>query len=401
MSSDWTVDGRTARNKSEYEAFLRDSSRIKKIRSRIDLKNKRQLEKLYSSICTGQIKFESKIGFDFEDEITELYNKAERKEERKNKNTRNTSRSREEKLIEEEDRFYSDYLNSHEKVDIYDKNVDKELVDYYLEKNRKKKGMIKFVIIAVSFGVLILSGFMAVIKIASDRRSDSVSKEIKEAAKDNAFVFTTIKQPEINNQATFDTYEIPDILMDYQDLYDKNNDLVGWIKIDDTHIDYPVLQSEDNEYYLTHNFNGKNDANGSIFVDMNCSIFPRSKNIILYGHHMKSGKMFANLEKYDSYEFLTNHKTFVFDTIYEHAVYEVVFVFRDYVHASDDTSFKYYEFVDVTSETEFNSYMEELKNKSIYTSNIELTMDDELLTLSTCDYMQENGRFVVMARKLK
>ena len=397
MSSEWSVDGYFAKNKNEYESFLRDSKKISSIKARLDLNKSSDINKLYSAICTGGIKFESKLGFDFEDEITEKYennlkiasksgNKKSVSGKQTGKNNRGTDRS--------------DYINSRKEVDEIDENVDKELVEYYIEKQRKQKSTAKFAIIAVALGVVVLSLFMVGIKVFSDIRSETVKEQIEVAKKDNAFVFTTIK-PVYNTTVTYDTYEIPDILPDYRDAYDKNNDLVGWIKIADTHIDYPVVQGEDNEYYLSHNFNGKNDANGSIFVDMNCSIIPRSKNIIVYGHHMKSGKMFANLEKYDSYEFFTKHRTIIFDTIYEKAEYEVIFVFRDYVHASDDTDFKYYEFVDVNSETEFNSYMDELREKSIYSSNAPVTMDDELLTLSTCDYMQANGRFVVMAKKIK
>ncbi len=397
MASEWSVEGYSARNKNEYEAFLRDSKKISQIKTRLDLNNPAHIEKLYSNICTGGIKFESRLGFDFEDEITEKY-------ENNLKNPKNSAKKKKPEskktLSEDDDMLYSYYINSRKKVEESEENVDKELVEYYLEKQRKRKSTAKFAIIAVAFGVVILSLFMVIIKAVSDKRSETVREEIEESKKDNAFVFTTIK-PVYNTTVTYDTYEIPDILMDYQDAYKKNEDLVGWIRIADTHIDYPVVQGSDNEYYLSHNFNGKNDANGCIFVDMNCSIYPRSKNIIVYGHHMKSGKMFANLEKYDSYDFFSKHRTFTFDTIYEHAEYEVIFVFRDYVHASDDTDFKYYEFVDVNSETEFNSYMEELKGKSIYNTNASVTMDDELLTLSTCDYMQANGRFVVMAKKIK
>jgi len=414
MSSDWTVDGKKARNKNEYEAFLRDHLKIKKIKEKIDLNDKRQLERLYSSICTGSIRFESSIGFDFEDEITRAYEihdldkkhneiKIKEKEIKKNKRFSKDNikeNGRLEEYDDQDDMLYSDYIKSVKKVEDSEENVDKELVEYYLEKQRNKKKIIKFAIIAVAFAVIVISVFMITIKLISDNKSESVKKELEEASKDNAFVFTTIK-PSYQTQVTLDTYETPDVLKEYEDLYNKNTDLIGWITISDTNIDYPVVKGDDNEYYLNHNFNNKSDANGSIFVDMNCSVFPRSKNLILYGHHMKSGKMFANLEKYDSYDFYVNHKTFKFDTIYEKAEYEVVFVFRDYVHASDATDFKYYEFVDVNSEVEFNSYIKELKQKSIYNSNVELTMEDELLTLSTCDYLQANGRFVVMAKKIK
>ena len=402
MGSDYSVEGRTARNRNEYEAFLRDSKKIKQIKDKLDLKNPVQVERLYSSICTGSIKFESQVGFDFEDEITDLYEKNLKKKLKKQGSTKKkNSREDDVEFDDDEDNFHSNFHKSTKKVEKSDENVDKELVEYYLEKQRKNKSVIKFTVIASCFAIVFASITMIILKVSSDSKSNSLKSELEAANKDNAFVFTTIKQPEIQSQVTIDTLETPKILMDYQDLYDKNEDLIGWIRIDDTNIDYPVVECEDNEFYLSHNFNKKNDANGTIFADYNCSIFPRSKNLILYGHHMKSGKMFANLEKYDSYEFYMNHKTFTFDTIYEHATYEVVFVFRDYVYASDATDFKYYEFVDVNSEVEFNSYIEELKTKSIYNSNVNVTMDDELLTLSTCDYMQANGRFVVMAKKIK
>ena len=404
MSSRWTVNGRSASSKSEYDAFLREFDKIDHIKKKVDLKNDSQLEKLYSSICTGSLKFESKVGFDFEDEINELYDKKfakKRNKERIQSNERIEKKNTLKDIPKDFDE--SERIKYRQKVEFFDDDVDKELVDYYIEKQRKRKELIKFAVIAVLILIVVASFATVVIKVLTDKNHERVLAEIEQSNKDNAFVFTTIKQsePESDGTITFDTYEIPPVLNKYSDTYEKNEDLVGWIKIEDTNIDYPVVQGEDNEYYLSHNFKGKNDANGCIFVDMNCSIYPRSKNIILYGHHMKSGKMFANLEKYDNYDFYINHRKFTFDTIYEEAEYEIVFVFRDYVHASDDTEFKYYEFVDVTSETEFESYMTDLRNKSIYNSNIPVSFDDELLTLSTCDYMQANGRFVVMAKKIK
>lgn len=382
MSSEWTVNGQRARSQSEYEAFLRDARKIEAIKKKIDINDYKQLEKLYSSLCVGTVKFESKLGFDFEDEISEIYN------DRTNKipsNRRSSIKVKEEKF---------------EKVEETEDSVDKDLVKYYMEKQAKQKALLKYIIVIGCVFLIITSLFFVVSRIISDSDKEAEMEEIKHAMADDAFIFTTIK-PTYNTSITYDTYEIPDILYKFKDLHDQNNDLIGWIKIEDTNIDYPVMAGKDNAYYLSHSFNGKQNANGCIFMDMNCSIFPRSKNVILYGHHMKSGKMFANLEKYDSYDFYTSHKTFIFDSIYEEAEYEVAFVFRDYVHASDDTGFKYYEFVNVDSEAEFESYINELKNKSMYDTNVEVGFDDELLTLSTCDYAQENGRFVVMAKKIK
>ena len=456
MDSKWVVEGQKARDRIEYESFLRDAKKIEAIRKRVNFKEFGEVEKLYSSICTQSIKFESKIGFDFEDEVAELYENlkiinaskvASKKPSKPSKkvvkenNTFNSSSSRNSdrkeifdrenfededydyrsrsnrysrrNIEDDEEELYGDYIKNHQRVEIREDSVDKELVDYYIDKRRKGANAVKFVIIGFCL-VAIIGSFSAVIfKYASDKKNERILREIDQANHDNAFIFTTIKTTKKNRSnsytydenedatVTLDTYELPDLLEKYKDSYSKNNDLIGWIKIDDTYIDYPVVQGNDNSFYLSHNFKGASDGNGCIFADMNCSIFPRSKNVILYGHHMKSGKMFAQIEKYDNYEFYAKHRSFRFDTILEQAEYEIAFVFRDYVHASDDTGFKYYEFVDVTSETEFNSYMKELKDKSLYDTGIIPTFDDELLTLSTCDYVRADGRFVVMARKIK
>ena len=83
---------------------------------------------------------------------------------------------------------------------------------------------------------------------------------------------------------------MPDVLDEYKTLYEKNKKLIGWLKIDDTNIDYPVMQTSNNEYYLDHNFNQEYDKNGSLFLDKDCDIVHRNTNLIIYGHHMKSGK---------------------------------------------------------------------------------------------------------------
>ncbi len=384
MGIEWEVDGLRAKSQSEYEAFLRDKKIIDSIKKNIDINSPAGITKLYSSLCTGNIRFESRLGFDFEDEITEKYERIALKKSKTAK--KKTSFERNNKQIEEE-------------VEISEDSVDKELVEYYSELLRKRKIYLKYGIIVVCLFVCFFATAYTIRFINSNKASDSTVKEIIQSSRDNAFVFTTI-QP-VHDEITYDSFEEPEILGKYIEAKETNEDFVGWIKIDDTNIDYPVVQCDNNAYYLTHGFNGKADANGCIFVDMYCSVYPRSKNLILYGHHMKSGRMFANIEKYDNEDFYKSHKIFRFDTYYEEAEYEVAFVFRDYVHASDDTDFKYYEFTDVNSETEFNSYISELTEKSIYKTNVDVTFDDELLTLSTCDYAQANGRFVVIAKKIK
>ena len=136
MSSEWSVEGYSAGNKSEYEAFLRDSKKISEIKKKINFNKASDVNKLYSAICTGGIKFESRLGFDFEDEITDIYEKLNKKTQ-SSSSKKSDYRSR--YTEDDEDEFYSDYIKSHQKVENSDENVDKELVEYYINRQRKQK----------------------------------------------------------------------------------------------------------------------------------------------------------------------------------------------------------------------------------------------------------------------
>lgn len=191
--------------------------------------------------------------------------------------------------------------------------------------------------------------------------------------------------------------EVPDVLSEYENLYNQNKKLIGWVKIADTNIDYPVMQTVDNEYYLTHDFNQNSDKNGCIFMDKDCDVVNRSTNLIIYGHHMKSGAMFGHLDKYTDESFYQEHQTFQFDTIYEKGTYQVVYVFQAQVLAEDEIAFKYYQFIDANSEEEFNSNMMAMAEMSMYEPVYTPVYGDELVTLSTCDRSQgSEGRLVVV-----
>ncbi|WP_419093482.1 class B sortase, partial [Waltera sp.] len=176
--------------------------------------------------------------------------------------------------------------------------------------------------------------------------------------------------------------------------------LIGWVKIDDTNIDYPVMQTTDNEYYLDHNLNQEYDKNGSIFMDKDCDVLKPSTNFILYGHHMKSGQMFGSLSLYSDQSYYEKHPCIQFDTIYEKGQYEIMYVFRSRVYSEDEIVFKYYQFIDAQSEQEFDSYMNDMAEMSLYDTGVTASFGDQLLTLSTCDYQEKNGRFVVVAKKV-
>ena len=191
------------------------------------------------------------------------------------------------------------------------------------------------------------------------------------------------------------------VLEQYKSLYHQNQNLIGWLKIADTIIDYPVMQTGDNDYYQNHNINLEEDRNGALFLDTDCDVKAPSTNFIIYGHNMRSGKMFGSLDQYANEKFYRNHKTIQFDTIYEEGTYEVMYVFRSRVYQKDEVVFKYYQFIDAYSEEEFNSNMKEMAAISLYDTGVTASYGDQLLTLSTCDYVEEDGRFVVVAKRVE
>lgn len=191
-----------------------------------------------------------------------------------------------------------------------------------------------------------------------------------------------------------------EVLEEFKNLLIKNKKLIGWLKIDDTNIDYPVMQTSDNKYYLEHNLDQEYDKNGSIFLDKDCDVLTPSTNYIIYGHHMQSGKMFGKLDLYQQKSYCEKHPYIQFDTIYEKGVYQVMYVFRSRVYSEEDVVFKYYQFIDANSEQEFDSYMNEMAAIALYDTGVTAQYGDHLLTLSTCDYQEKNGRFVVVAKKI-
>lgn len=186
---------------------------------------------------------------------------------------------------------------------------------------------------------------------------------------------------------------------EYQELYLQNNDMVGWIKVDDTQINYPVMQSVDNpNFYLKHGFDKGYTDYGCPYVQENCDIETPSDNLVIYGHHMNDGSMFAGLMKYTSKNFWKDHKTITFDTLNEHQTYEVVAAFKTTAYDAD--GFKYYHFVNAENEAEFEEYIHKCKELALYDTGVTAQYGDKLITLSTCEYSSANGRMVVVAKKI-
>ena len=190
-------------------------------------------------------------------------------------------------------------------------------------------------------------------------------------------------------------------LSDYQDLYLQNNDMVGWIKIEDTKINYPVMQSKDNpNFYLRHGFDKSYTVYGCPYVQENCDVDAPSDNLVIYGHHMNDKSMFAGLMKYADKSFWEKHKTIQFDTLTEKGKYEVVAAFKTEVYTNSPNSFRYYDFVNADTADDFNAYIAKCKELAIYDTGVNAEYGDKLITLSTCEYSRNNGRMVVVAKKV-
>ena len=189
-----------------------------------------------------------------------------------------------------------------------------------------------------------------------------------------------------------------DILAKYKELYLQNEDMVGWISIAGTTINYPVMQSKNNpNFYLKHNFEKEYSDLGVPYIQENCDILT-GDNLIIYGHHIKGQKMFGALEDYKSKSFYEGHKTIQFDTLTEQAEYEIVAVFKTVAYSSE--GYRYYDFVDAENEDEFNAYVGKCRKLALYDTGVTSEYGDKLITLSTCEYSAQNGRLVVVAKKV-
>lgn len=191
------------------------------------------------------------------------------------------------------------------------------------------------------------------------------------------------------------------VLPELAELYQQNGDLVGWISIADTNINYPVMQSVyEPNFYLKHRFDKEYSSYGCPYVQEDCDVQKPSDNLVMYGHHMANGSMFADLEKFKSKDFWSKHKTITFNTLTDKQEYEIVAVFRTVVYTDSPNAFKYYRFVDAENAEEFASFIAKCKELSFYDTGVSAEYGDKLITLSTCEYSLDNSRLVVVAKRV-
>ena len=195
------------------------------------------------------------------------------------------------------------------------------------------------------------------------------------------------------------THETLMVLREYAEVYQMNRDFIGWLHIEDTIIDYPVVYRPKNRnYYLRRSFEGKSSTRGCLYIREECDPVTPSDNGTIYGHRMRDGTMFADLAKFMDKKFFETHQTFTFDTLFEHHTYQIVTVFLTTAYAVD--SYPYHLFTNAVSEADFDDFINTCKSMQFYDTGVSAVWGDKLITLSTCDKSIENGRLVVIAKRI-
>lgn len=232
-------------------------------------------------------------------------------------------------------------------------------------------------------------------------------------------VFLSVKNAQLNGEIQRIAYgtddgdssdKKPDVgkNINWDALKDINDEIVGWIQMDNTQIDYPVLwhkgDDRNSQYYLSRNYKGGYDSFGSIFVDYRCTKGTKSQNVVLHGHHMNDGSMFGNLLNYGvtsgDLDFYKKTPTIEFDTPDGQGTYKIISVFKTNTLSAHGEFFNYM-VGDFQNEKDFMNYVYNVRIRSMINCPVDVNEDDQLLTLSTCSYEFTNFRTVVVARKVR
>lgn len=278
-------------------------------------------------------------------------------------------------------------------------NIEKENQEQKKEEERvksKKKKIIRYVIIGILILIIVISASYVGIKLYTEHQEIKVYEDLAEYMKRREQ-----KIKEQQNQVSEENVKT-ERMTKLEELHGENADIVAWIEIPDTNVNYPVLQSVNNDFYLRKNYKKEYSSTGSIFLDKDVDMELPSSNFLMYGHRNKGGAMFDNLIKYRDKSFYEDHKKIYFTTLKEEQEYEILAVFYSRVYYQNEKNvFRYYYFVNAETEEEYDDFVSNAKKVSIYDTGIDAKYGDQLMTLSTCEYSQEDGRFAVVAKRIK
>ncbi|SHF12075.1 class B sortase [Alkalibacter saccharofermentans] len=243
----------------------------------------------------------------------------------------------------------------------------------------------------ISIAVFILSLSMIFVGLRDSSLNQKQNEQIRDMARShNDQTIEDIRDEKILEMKSIKVPKV-EIGSKFISLLEINKDVIGWISIENTRVDYPVVLGFDNEHYLDHDFYGKKSRAGTIFMDFRNR--SEKKHLILYGHNMRDGSMFKDLIKYKKESFFYDNPIIQFDFLSRNERWEI---FSAYV---TDTNFYYIE-TSFKNNAEFTSFIDEIKGKSKYKTDIYPEANDQILTLSTCTYDFSDARFVIHARKI-
>ncbi len=377
----------------EYVRGMLDVRKIYKITHSIDIYDPDVASRLYQLIRSGRVRFYSKIGRQFFLDLADVV--ADSVQDGTEEKNRREAMGR--APVNGSGHFLRKILG---------KGPGKDTSDgtYAVDHSRQILGAVCLVAAIACFAWYFWSDY-------TNHRGNQTNDYLKQLQEQGQSVdlidnntFFLGDAPELAAAAQGAGYEesvmTADILPEYSAIYRENPDFAGWIKIDDTKVDYPVMLTRgDTDYYLGRNFNKEEDINGTLFMDARTNLVNRSTNIIVYGHNMKSGQMFGGLKSYLDEEYWSSHKRVAFDTIYEKGTYEIFAVCLAQVQYQRDHAFRYYDFIQADSEQDFDDFLKNVQQLSVYISNDLPKYGDELLTLSTCNSFAEDGRLFLIAKK--
>ncbi len=260
----------------------------------------------------------------------------------------------------------------------------------------------------VSFAAILVSTYALGSYLYEEKQSDVLQKELSAIHSGTATelieqVETTTKPKETASSESSETpasedVSSPETAHGLKALHVQNGDCVAWITIDGTPVDYPVMyHPSEKDYYLYRDFNGRHSVSGSLYIAEICDL-ENGDNVLIYGHNMNSGKMFGKLTRYKRESYWQEHPNITLETLNGTYTYEIMYALT--TSASKENTFKFYRFANAADEAEFNTYLSECASRALYDTGVTASYGDHLLTLCTCEYSQDNGRMLVVAKRI-
>lgn len=223
----------------------------------------------------------------------------------------------------------------------------------------------------------------------------SYEQEMKNAELAEAMQSLHSQTDDIEVEDSFDVESGNQMLPALRQIYEINDELCGWLTVPGTKIDYPVVQTEDNEYYLDHDIYGEENSVGTLFLDYRNA--DSDTNLIIYGHNMKNTEMFGTLSWFEDEEFFQENNKLYYENLYEKHTYRIIAVCRGRVAYEDEDIFRYYDFTDAGSLEEIQQFWKNIEEQSIFEVDYKFKKSDKYITLSTCSKYIDNGRLYIVA----